>query len=350
MLSYTGLSQGLWGEAMLTACYLLNRGYRAVVRLPDLKLKTSGERGVECIFVRYAEHSKAFRFFVIEPNDSVAINSIIESRHAILDENKFFLVLRSSLRIPNGAEHIGGLVVPEEVTKEVVQQPEPVLRKCKRNRNPKNFRPEFRLYLIEGTRDEISEQHSYCFNVADDPKTFDEAIKSQDVTFWKEVTNDEMDPIMGNNTWVLADLRPAFLNGDLEEERQLVESSMRFSLSASVTPSPFNPDIVSSKSDVVPTSHERTTSRSLQARPASTTTPSSFTYNMIATLIPLCNNQNARRAIQPTANGHFSAHAVARYYAALVDLTFLSKEIFTSSKAKLHDAFLGSGDYKDLIF
>nr|GEZ64041.1 putative ribonuclease H-like domain-containing protein [Tanacetum cinerariifolium] len=40
----------------------------------------------------------------------------------------------------------------------------------------------------------------------DDPKTFDEATKSQDVAFWKEAINDEMDFIMGNNTWVLADL------------------------------------------------------------------------------------------------------------------------------------------------
>ncbi|GJW18843.1 hypothetical protein Tco_0026279 [Tanacetum coccineum] len=52
----------------------------AVVRLSDPKLKTLGERGIECIFVGYAEHSKAFRFYVIEPNDSVLINSIIESK------------------------------------------------------------------------------------------------------------------------------------------------------------------------------------------------------------------------------------------------------------------------------
>nr|GEW14553.1 zinc finger, CCHC-type [Tanacetum cinerariifolium] len=124
-----GLSQGFWGEAMLIACYLLNRvpnkrkkitlyelwtkrklnmnyhrvwGCRAVMRLHDPKLKTLGGRGIECIFVGYAEHFKAFR-----------------------DE--------------------------------------------------------------------------------DDPKTFDEAIKSQDVAFWKEKINDEMDSIMGNNTWVLAD-------------------------------------------------------------------------------------------------------------------------------------------------
>ncbi|GJY69340.1 zinc finger, CCHC-type containing protein [Tanacetum coccineum] len=139
-----------------------------------------------------------------------------------------------------------GRVVPKEVTEEVVQQPEPELRKSKRNRTLKDFGPEFQLYLIEGTRDEVSDQHSYCFNVNDDPKTSDEAMKSQDVAFWKEAINDEMDSIMGNNTWVLADLPPvaristirlliaitsihnliihqmdvkiAFLNGDLEEE------------------------------------------------------------------------------------------------------------------------------------
>ncbi|GJS38074.1 zinc finger, CCHC-type containing protein [Tanacetum coccineum] len=133
---------------------------RAVVRLLDPKLKTLGERGIECIFVENAENSKAFRFYVIEPNDSVSINSIIESRDAIFDENRFSSVPRSSLRIPNGTKDTGGSVVPEEVTEE------------------------------------------------DDPKTFDEAMKSQDVAFWKEAINDEMDSIMGNNTWVLADLPP----------------------------------------------------------------------------------------------------------------------------------------------
>ncbi|GKF19960.1 zinc finger, CCHC-type containing protein [Tanacetum coccineum] len=210
-----------------------------VVRLPDLKLKTLGKRGIECIFVGYAEHSKAFRFYVIEPNDSVSINSIIGSIDAIFDENRFSSVPRPSLRIPNGIEDIGGSVVPKEATEEVVQQPKPKLRKSKKNRTLKDFGPEFQLYLIEGTRDEVSDQQSYCFNVEDDPKTFDEAMKSQDVALWEEAINDEMDSIMGNNTWVLANLPPgckplgckwifkrklkmdvktAFLNGDLDEE------------------------------------------------------------------------------------------------------------------------------------
>ncbi|GJW66331.1 zinc finger, CCHC-type containing protein [Tanacetum coccineum] len=137
MLSYSGLSEGFWGEAMLTACYLLNRvpnkrnkttpyelwykkrpnlsflrvwGCRAVVRLPDPKRKTLGEKGIDCIFVGYAEHSKAYRFYVIEPNDSVSINSIIdinsiiESRDAIFDENRFSSIPRPKDIIPNVQE------------------------------------------------------------------------------------------------------------------------------------------------------------------------------------------------------------------------------------------------------
>nr|GEW51354.1 zinc finger, CCHC-type [Tanacetum cinerariifolium] len=224
ILSYSEPSQGFWGEAMLTTCYLLYRvpnkrnmitpyelwtkrkpnlnylrvwGCRAVVRLLDPKLKTISERGIECIFVGYVEHSKAFRFYVIEPNDSVLINSIIKLRDVIFDVNRFSSVPRPSQRsLVNKTKDIGCSVVPEEV----IHQPEPELRKSKRNRTPKDFRPEFQIYLIEGTRDKVSDQHSHCFNVEDEPKTFDEAMKSHDVAFWKEAINDDMDFIIGNNT------------------------------------------------------------------------------------------------------------------------------------------------------
>ncbi|GKC15532.1 zinc finger, CCHC-type containing protein, partial [Tanacetum coccineum] len=64
---------------------------------------------------RKNKHSKDFRFYVIEPNESVSINSIIESRDAIFDENGFSLVSRPSLRIT-----IGGLMIPKEVIEEVL--------------------------------------------------------------------------------------------------------------------------------------------------------------------------------------------------------------------------------------
>nr|GFB76145.1 zinc finger, CCHC-type [Tanacetum cinerariifolium] len=56
MLSYSGLSEAFWGEAI------------AVVRLPDPKRKTLGEKGIDCIFVGYAKHSKAYRPKDIIPN------------------------------------------------------------------------------------------------------------------------------------------------------------------------------------------------------------------------------------------------------------------------------------------
>ncbi|GJQ91769.1 zinc finger, CCHC-type containing protein [Tanacetum coccineum] len=173
MLSYSGLSEGFWGEAMLTACYLLNRvpnkrnkttpyelwykkrpnlaflrvwGCRAVVRLPDPKRKTLGEKGIDCIFVGYAEHSKAYRFYVIEPNDSVSINSIIESRDAIFDENRFSLILR-----------------PNDI----------ILKSDKSQRG-------------DHSDDVPSEIH--------EPR--------------KEAIDDEIGSIMENNTWVLSDLPP----------------------------------------------------------------------------------------------------------------------------------------------
>ncbi|GJX24407.1 zinc finger, CCHC-type containing protein [Tanacetum coccineum] len=171
LLSYSGLSEGFWGEAMLTACYLLNRvpnkrnkttpyeiwykkrpnlsylrvwGCRAVVRLLDPKRKILGEKVIDCIFVGYAEHSKAYSFYVMEPNDSVSINSIIESRDLIFDENHF-----SSIPRP----------------KDIIQN------------------------LDESQRDDHSND-----------------VPSETPEPRREAIDDEIGSIMENNTWVLSDL------------------------------------------------------------------------------------------------------------------------------------------------
>ncbi|GKB22890.1 zinc finger, CCHC-type containing protein [Tanacetum coccineum] len=57
-------------EMVQFTCYPnLGLSEGAVVRLPDPKRKTLGEKGIDCIFVGYAEHSKAYRFYVIELDD-----------------------------------------------------------------------------------------------------------------------------------------------------------------------------------------------------------------------------------------------------------------------------------------
>ncbi|GKB51078.1 beta-lactamase/transpeptidase-like protein [Tanacetum coccineum] len=74
--------------------------------------------------------------------------------------------------------------------------------------------------------------------------------------------------------------------------------------------------------------------------------PSSFTPKLAASFYPLLNNLNVRRAIIPALNLHSSARALARFYAALVDV---SPKIFTNTRKNIYDACLGSGNYKDLI-
>ncbi|GKC69644.1 hypothetical protein Tco_1115527 [Tanacetum coccineum] len=112
-------------------------------------------------------------FYVIEPNEFVSINSIIESRDAIFDENRF-----SSI----------------------------VSRKGKRVRKAKSYGYDFQLYLVEGSRDQVGSQYYYCYSIEEDPRTYDEAMQSWDVAFWKEAIDDEIGSIMENNTWVLSDL------------------------------------------------------------------------------------------------------------------------------------------------
>ncbi|GJV74807.1 hypothetical protein Tco_1506391 [Tanacetum coccineum] len=146
MLSFSGLSEGFWGEAMLIACYLLNG-------IPNKRNKTT---------------SYEIWFYVIEPNDSVSINSIIESRDAIFDENRFSSIPRPKDIIPNSDEsqrddHSDD--VPSEIH-------EP--RKGKRVRQAKSYGSDFQLHLVEGSRDQVGSQYSYCYSIEEDPRTYPE--------------------------------------------------------------------------------------------------------------------------------------------------------------------------------
>lgn len=97
MLSNFGIAKGYWGKEMLTTCHILNSvpnkrnkitpcelwenrkpnlnylkvwGCRAIAKVYGPKRKKLGERGIKCVFLGYAENSKAYRFMIIESNDS----------------------------------------------------------------------------------------------------------------------------------------------------------------------------------------------------------------------------------------------------------------------------------------
>ncbi|GJX18591.1 zinc finger, CCHC-type containing protein [Tanacetum coccineum] len=180
----------------------MRRWEMAVVRLTDPKRKTLSEKGIDCIFVGYAEHSKAYRFYVIKPNDSVSINSIIESRDAIFNENRFSSILRPKDIIPNSDES-QRVDYSNDVPSDILES-----HRGKRARKAKSYGSDFQLYLVEGSRDRVGSQYSYCYSIEEDPRTYNEAMLSRDSAFWKEAIDDEIGSIMENNTWVLSDLPP----------------------------------------------------------------------------------------------------------------------------------------------
>ena len=124
---------------------------------------------------------------VIEPNSTISVNTIIESRDAIFEENRFKSIPKISDKIPE-QKHV--LDKRKEALENDSKDEVIKLRMSKRARKQKTFGSNFFMFLVERTRELISNQIPYCFNTKADPKTFHEAMKSQDAAFWKEAIND----------------------------------------------------------------------------------------------------------------------------------------------------------------
>nr|KAJ0189849.1 hypothetical protein LSAT_V11C800451850 [Lactuca sativa] len=133
----------------------------------------------------------------------MSVNTVIESRDAIFDERFTSIPRPRDMIHPSSSK---SATQAEDVSGGASSVPE--TRKSTRAKKAKSFGSDFQLYLVEGTRSETISQHQYCFNIEEDPKTFSETMASRDVHFWKEAIHDEIDSIMHNNTWVLADLPP----------------------------------------------------------------------------------------------------------------------------------------------
>nr|GEX83175.1 zinc finger, CCHC-type [Tanacetum cinerariifolium] len=68
------------------------------------KRKILGEKGIDCIFIRYAQHSKAYRSYVIEANEYISVNLIIVSKDAMFNEKRFTSIPRPKSLIPSLSE------------------------------------------------------------------------------------------------------------------------------------------------------------------------------------------------------------------------------------------------------
>jgi hypothetical protein len=117
MLDCSGLSKSWWGEAILTACFVLNRvpsskgeitpyeGWKgrklapgflrawsclAKVNVPACKKQKLGPKTMDYIFLGYAQHSAAYKFLIIKYEiPGVHDNTMTKSRDAIFFKNIF---------------------------------------------------------------------------------------------------------------------------------------------------------------------------------------------------------------------------------------------------------------------
>ena len=117
MLISSGLPQNLWGEAILSADYILNRippkrtnqtpyelwkGHKpsynylkmweclAKVAVPSPKKTKIGPKTVDYVFIGYANNNSAYRFLICKSNiPDMHVNTIIELRNASFFEHKF---------------------------------------------------------------------------------------------------------------------------------------------------------------------------------------------------------------------------------------------------------------------
>jgi hypothetical protein len=225
MLDTAGLSKAWCREALLTASHVLNRilnrnkvttpyeywvgrkpsfsylhtwGCLAKVNIPISKKRKLGPKTVDCVFLRYAHQSIAYRFLVVKSEvPDMHVDIIMESCDAIFFENIFPMKdMCNNTRF--SSKIVFYFTIPIESPVESFEQPlEEVHEKDdnevpvrnKRRRIVKSLGDDFIVYLVDNT-----------------PTSIVEAYASLDADDWKEAIHSEMDSLLSNRTWELSEL------------------------------------------------------------------------------------------------------------------------------------------------
>ncbi|KAE8654393.1 hypothetical protein F3Y22_tig00117048pilonHSYRG00173 [Hibiscus syriacus] len=264
MRIHAGLPKFLWAEAINTTAYLINHGpsvpldgripeevwSKKEINLSHLRVfgcisyvhRDSAERSKldaksnKCAFVGYGGDEFGYRFWDYENR------KIIRSRDVIFNENVMYKD-RSTVESSSSNtkaetkeftdfEEISGNDV--QISAEAVQEEPgtPELRRSSRIPKPtQRYSPSLHYLLLTDNGE---------------PECYDEAMQVEDSVKWESSMKDEMDSLMSNQTWELAELPPGkkalhnklvlkivaaenlhleqldvktvFLHGDLEEE------------------------------------------------------------------------------------------------------------------------------------
>ncbi|GJU54974.1 retrotransposon protein, putative, ty1-copia subclass [Tanacetum coccineum] len=191
MLIISGLSQDMWGEAILTATYLLNKIPRKEKEETPYELWM----GRKPLF-KYAKNSSAYRFIVHDSkNTDIQKNAVMESRNATFFENIFPCLKKET----GSSSRLDDEVVQDkrqrddndlhDERQDQLEEEEVEPRRSKRARTEKSFGPDFVSFMVEN-----------------EPMSYREAVTSSEGHQWKEAIKSEIDSILQNHTWELVDL------------------------------------------------------------------------------------------------------------------------------------------------
>ncbi|GJV71978.1 retrovirus-related pol polyprotein from transposon TNT 1-94 [Tanacetum coccineum] len=133
MLISSGMSQDMWGEAILTATYLLNK-----IPLCNSQGQKIGLTSVDLyIFIGYAKKSTAYRFIVHESkNPDIQKNTIMESRNASFFENIFPCLSKGT----GSSSRLDDKVVQDERQDQTDEEENHILREAVTSRKGNNER------------------------------------------------------------------------------------------------------------------------------------------------------------------------------------------------------------------
>ncbi|RVW22816.1 Retrovirus-related Pol polyprotein from transposon TNT 1-94 [Vitis vinifera] len=248
MMSYSSVPISLWGEALKTAMYILNRvpskavpktpfelwtgrkpslrhihiwGCPAEARIYNPHEKKLDSRTVSGYFIGYPDKSKGYRFYC--PNHSVRIietgnarfleNGEIsgsnEPRKVDIEEIRVDIpppFLPQEIIVPQPVQQVedneqnnrdGSLPLENIAIENAVEPPQPaLLRRSQRERRPA-ITDDYVVYLQESDFD---------IGIRKDPVSFSQAMESDDSSKWMEAMNEELKSMAHNGVWDLIEL------------------------------------------------------------------------------------------------------------------------------------------------
>ncbi|CAL2274253.1 unnamed protein product [Prunus armeniaca] len=253
MICNSQLPNYLWGEAIRTENYILNRvpskevsktpfelwtnrkpslnhlhiwGCKAEAKVFNPQEKKLDPKTISCFFVGYPEKTKGYRFYcpnhttrLVETGRAVFLENVHEERKAtdfVFEELGEIAIepAKQSVQVPHISEMQGEdyedmepeqedmneiqVQETQDVNNEVVQPQEAPApqRRSNRNRRPA-ISQDYVVYLQES---------EFMASDFEDPLFFNEAINSPEVLKWKEAMESELDSMENNQVWDLVEL------------------------------------------------------------------------------------------------------------------------------------------------